>query len=178
MTNLFRGAAFGGVLGLLLVPSLGLAQSTPPALSWQRVSTGLDARGALIEQGGVEHTAFRPGAYVSYSVTSQMSVAATVERGFSERLTIGHAGLRFLVAHMGAGQVAAGANLVSYSDEGAVGLLKPTSWSASLHGAYPVSWNGDGSTLLYGTLSAELDPDNEIQTYRIGLRWQAWGGRP
>lgn len=173
----FRGLIAGcAVFGLLGLPAVSAAQT--PALSWHRVSVGADARGALVEHAGTDHTAFRPGAYLSYSVTSALSLAATLERGLKEDITVGHAGVRFLLAQMGMGQVYAGANLVSYSDVGAAGIEKPTSWSASLHGAYPVAWKGDGSTLLFGTLSAETDMENDLQTYRIGLRWQAWGGRP
>lgn len=173
MRPILAGLVLGGIL---LLPSVGQAY---PALSWHRVSVGADARGVVVDTPlADETTGFRAGAYLSYSVTSMMALAGTVERGFSEDITVGHLGVRFLLAQVGVGQVAAGANVVGYGDAGAAGIAKPTSWSASAHGNWPIAWKGDGSVLAAGIVSAEWDMDNDLTTYRLGLRWQGWGGRP
>lgn len=161
----------GGALGLHALP----AQSQPAQWSLQRTSFGFDAKAALRETGE-RTTAFMPGAYLSWSATSQMSLAATVEYDFTNDLVLSRAGGRFLIARMGdGGQVGAGASLVGYSGDGAVGITEPTSWEASLHAAYPVAENA-GRTVLWGVLSARFDPENNFSLYTIGLRWQAIGG--
>ena len=50
---------------------------------------------AAIVEGDGSSSHFYPGAYASYSVTSQFALGATVERDFPGDLTIGRAGLRF-----------------------------------------------------------------------------------
>lgn len=171
--RLFRALAFSGALGLLGLPTLALGQ--PAQWSLQRTSFGLDAKAALLDNGA--HTsAFLPGAYLSWSATSQFSLAGTVEYDFTSDLVISRAGGRFLVARMGdGGQIGAGASLVGYSGDGAVGVAEPTSWEASLHGSYPVA-ESSGRTVLWGVLSARYDPENTRALYTIGLRWQAIGG--
>lgn len=173
--RLFR-AALGAVL---VAGALGLhvvsAQSAPATWSLQRASFGVDAKAALLDNGA-KTTMFLPGAYLSWSATSQLSLAGTIEYDFTNDLVISRAGGRFLVARMGdGGQVGAGASLVGYSGDGAVGVPEPTSWEASLHASYPVAEDA-GGTVLWGVLSARYDPENTRQLYTIGLRWQVLGG--
>ena len=178
MTRLFRLSArralcAGLVLGLLAYTAP--AGAAPATWSLSRASFGIDAKAAVLESPE-RSSAFLPGAYLSWSATSQLSLAATIERDFSEHLTIGQLGARFLVARMSEGQLAAGVNLVGYGDEGAEGFLKPTSWNASLHGSYPV-WQRNGATVAWGIASASYDSDNSLGIYRLGLRYQGIGGR-
>lgn len=178
MLRFHRLAAVLALGGILLLSAFGAAHAAPATWSLDRASLGLDAKGAVTDASGSRSTAFLPGVYLSWSATSQLSVAATVEQDFASNLTLSRAGARFLIAHMGdGGQVGAGASIVGYSGDGAASIVEPTSWEASLHGSYPV-FESAGRTVVWGILSASFDPENERQTYRVGLRWQAIGGRP
>jgi hypothetical protein len=161
----------GGILGLLLLPALVHAGVNPPAASLHRLSAGLDAKGVTTDLAGLDQSNFRAGAYTSYSVTSALSLAGTVEHGFKEDHTLGALGMRFLLGRLGQGQVGAGLNWVG--EEG----IEPE-WSASIHGSFPVAWARSGAALLWGIASAEVQPERDLSTYRLGLRWQLFGGRP
>ncbi len=170
----FRGLALV-LVGLCVLSAA--ASAAPARWSLDRASFGLDAKAAVTEpEGG---SSFLGGAYLSYSLTSQMSVAGTVERDFAGHLTIARAGVRFPIFHLdgGNGRVTAGANLVAYSDDGAAGIVEPTSWDAVVSGSGRRAEN-EGTTVLWGIASASYDPENDRSTYRLGLRWQALGGVP
>lgn len=172
----FRRLALGlAVVGLLGLPSVGLA--SPATWSLERLSLGADAKGAVLDADGVRSTAFLPGVYLSWSATSQLSVAGTFERDFARDVNVARGGVRFLIARMGdGGQVGAGAGVVGYSGAGSAGVAEPTSWEASLHGAYPV-WESGGRTAAWGIVSASFDPENGAQVFKVGLRAQLVGGR-
>lgn len=152
------------------------ASASPARWSLSRASLGLDAKAAITEPAVT--SAFLGGAYLSYSLTSNLSVAAIVERDFAGKLTIFRAGARFPIMQVGEGRVTAGGGLVSYADEGAAGIVEPTSWDASLHGSWPIATASDGSTTFWGVGSASYDTENARSTYRLGIRWQAVGGVP
>lgn len=154
------------------------ATASPARWSFERASIGLDAKAAVTEAGG-QSSAFLPGAYLSYSLTSQVSLAGTIERDFAGRLTIARGGVRFPIFHLdgGNGRVTAAANLVSYSDEGAAGIVDQTSWEAAVNGSWRLA-ESEGQTILWGIASAAFDPENDRSTYRLGVRWQMLGGNP
>jgi len=166
------------VLALTLLAIPTIAHSEPARWSLDRASFGVDAKGAVTEQGG-QASSFLGGTYLSYSMTEQMSAAATVERDFAGHLTIAKVGLRFPIFHLdgGNGRVTAAGNLVSYSDKGAEGIVEQTSWEAGVNGSWRLAEN-TGTTVLWGIVSAAYDPENARSTYRLGLRYQALGGRP
>lgn len=167
------------VASILAVP----AMAAPARWSLERASLGFAAKAAVFDQAGERTEAFLPDAYLSYSLTSQMSAAATVERDFANSLTIGRAGLRFLVykSESSRAEVAAGGGIVGYGDAGAAhfDLPKPTSWDASLTAAYPV-WisNRTDAVLAWGVVGARYDSQNALGTFTLGLRAQLIGGRP
>ena len=167
-------------LAVLAVCSSGasIVSAAPPTWSLHRASFGIDAKGAINDNEGPTTSAFLPGAYLSYSATSQLSLAATYERDFPRHFSIGQTGLRFLLSKSERGQVAAGVNAVFYGDEGAVGVVKPTSWNASVNGSWAAAKAKDGTTVLWGIASAAYDPDNAITLVRVGLRLQIFGGAP
>lgn len=158
--------------------TLNFAQAAPPTWSFARASFGIDAKGAINDTDGPTTSAFLPGAYLSYSATSQLSLAGTFERDFPRHESIGQAGLRFLLTKSERGQVAAGVNAVFYGDEGAAGIAKPTSWNASLNGSWAAAKAKNGSTVVWGIASAAYDPDNALTIIRVGLRLQILGGAP
>lgn len=159
----------------LLFPALSYA--SPPTWSFSRASFGVDAKAGIFDTDGPTSSAFLPGAYLSYSATSQLSLAGTYERDFPRHESIGQAGLRFLMLKTERGQVAAGVNAVFYGDEGAAAMAKPTSWNASLNGSWSAARAKDGQTILWGIASAAYDPDNALTIIRVGLRLQILGGR-
>ena len=172
----FRGRALLAAIGLLVLSAS--ADAAPARWSIDRASLGFDAKGAVTDAPG-RSSAFLGGAYLSYSLTSQMSVAGTVERDFAGKLTIARAGVRFpiLMLDGGNGRLAASGGLVAYADEGADEIAEPTSWDAGLHGSWRLA-EDEGTTVLWGVASAVYDAENTRTTYRLGLRWQAIGGKP
>lgn len=166
--------------GLLLIPLvLGITAPSqagpPPQWSLDRASFGLDAQGA--QWTGTNASSFLPGAYLSYDMTSGLSLAATCQRDFARHTTIGKGGFRFKVWDNDRGVVAVGANLVGYGDQTAwLGIVKPTSWESCLNGAYGV-WQKDGRTIAWGIAGASWDQQNNVKEVRVGLRWQMVGGK-
>lgn len=156
------------VLALLI--AAGPASANPPAWSWERVAAGVDAQGAIMTNTAGERSAFLPGAFVTYSATSAMALAATVQRDFAGEQTFARGGIRFLLAGYDRFQLGAGADLIAY--DGVEGLTDETSWEVGLFGSYPVVQNLEGRTQVWGVISARFDPENERQTYLIGLRWR------
>lgn len=178
MKNLTRFMLAVSVLIGVEAGTLSLAQAAPPTWSFARASFGVDAKGGIFDGTGPTTSAFLPGAYLSYSATSQMSLAGTFERDFPRHLSIGQTGLRFLMLKSERGQVAAGVNAVFYGDEGASSYTKPTSWNASVNGSWAAAKAKDGRTVCWGIASAAYDPDNALTILRIGLRLQILGGNP
>lgn len=167
----------GGVVVALALLALPVAAGAAPARwSFDRASAGLSATGAIVDHDG-RSSAFLPGAYLSYSLTSQVSAAATVERDFARDLTIGQAGLRFRMWGNEHGRIFGGVNAVAYGDAGSSTITEPTSWNASIHGAWRMAEN-EGQTVLWAITSAAYDSENRLTIYRLGLRWQAIGGHP
>lgn len=155
------------------------AACAPPAQwSLARASFGLDAKAGVFGVEGQRSEAFLPGAYFSYSAASNLSLAATVERDFASHLTVAQGGVRVRVLDTDRGDIAGGVNLVSYSDEGAQGLAKPTSWNAGVSGAWDAVKGRDGRTAVWAIASAYWDSQNNIKTLRAGLRLQLLGGHP
>ena len=167
-------------LGLLLLAmgaliSPALCGAAPAQWSIDRLSFGLDAQGAQFD--GTNLSSFLPGAYLSYSATSGLSLAGTVQRDFARHTTIGKGGFRFRVLDGQRGNVAIGANLVGYGDQTAwLGIVKPTSWETTVNGAYDV-YQVNGRTILWGIAGASYDKANNVKEVRVGLRWQLVGGR-
>ena len=178
MKNLLKMLAvavvFVGIAG-----TLSPVAAAPPSWSFDRASFGIDAKGTWGHSGDAPNaSAFLPGAYLSYSVTSQLSAAATFERDFPTHLNIAQAGARFLVFKNDRGQVAGAVNLVSYSDDGSSTVLKPTSWNAAVNGSWAAVRAKNGQTTVFAIASASYDPDNDLSLIRVGLRWQVLGGHP
>lgn len=177
-----RNPILAAIALLVLVVSSGTlappATASPPTWSLHRASLGVHATGAVTNDSDVQSSAFYPGAYLSWSATSGLSLAATYDRDFARHLSIGQAGIRFLLLKSDRGQVGLGANLVGYGDEGAAGLEEPTSWTASLHGSWSAAKAKNGATLLWGIASASYDPENDRREVRVGLRYQLIGGAP
>lgn len=170
--------ALAGLLSASL--ALGLTAPSqagpPPTWSFDRVSFGVDAQGAQWS-GATNGTSFLPGAYLSYDATSGLSFAGTLQRDFARHTTIGKAGARFKVWANDRGAVAVGANLVGYGDQTAwLGIVKPTSWETTVNGAYGI-WQKQGRTIAWGIAGASYDKDNNVKEVRVGLRWQAVGGK-
>lgn len=150
--------------------------AAPATWSFQRASLGFDAQGAQMTTSNGSSSSFLPGAYLSYSATSGLSLAGTVQRDFARHTTIGRAGARFKVLDTTRGDIALGANLVGYGDRTAwLGVTHPTSWESTVNGAYDV-WQQNGRTVLWGIAQASWDQQNDIKSVRVGLRWQAIGG--
>jgi len=155
------------------------ASAAPPTWSFARASLSLDAKGATFNGGsGPTTSAFLPGIALSYSATSQLSLVGTFERDLAGHLNVAQGGMRFLVFKNDRGQVAGGVNLVSYSDDGAVGYVKPTSWNAGVYGSWAAARAKNGTTILWAIASAARDNDNDLTMVRVGLRLQVLGGHP
>lgn len=154
------------------------AVAAPPTWDFARASLGVHATGAITNTEGTQTSAFYPGAYLSWSATSGLSLAGTYDRDFARHLSVAQAGIRFLVHKSERGQVGFGANLVAYGDDGSAGFKEPTSWNASLHGSWSTFRAKNGTTLMWGIASASYDPENTRGEVRIGLRYQILGGRP
>lgn len=157
------------------------AVAAPARWSIERASLGFTASGAVFDREGVRTEAFLPDAYLTYNLTSQMTLAGLVERDFARHTTIGKAGVRFAVykSEMSGARVYAGANIVGYGDEGATALVsKATSWDAQLGASYPVWTEYSGATRAWGIVQIAHDSQNALTTARIGLRYQLIGGRP
>lgn len=174
----------GGTVALLASAAiLGLALSTPADAapgrwSLSRVSGGLSAQGAIVDTPAGRTSAFLPGAALTYTAASNLAVAVTGEYDWVRELALVRGGIRFKLGDFGKGTLHAGANAVSYSGPGAETILEATAWSASLHGDWVIARNVNGAAVLYGIASGEYDPENERETYRLGLRWRAFGGTP
>ena len=168
-----------GLVAFLAVSTLGAAHAAPAQWSLDRASLGVDAKAAILNTPAEQRSIFLPGAYLSYSLTSVLSLAGTVERDFQGHMTLGRAGFRFALARVGdGGRLWGGLNVVGYGDEGAAGIVEPTSWEAVAQAAYPVVWASNGATLAWGLASATFDPENDLTTFRVGLRAQLIGGKP
>jgi hypothetical protein len=155
------------------------ASAAPPTWSFSRASLSVDAKAATIDAGPAPATsAFLPGLALSYSATSQLSLAGTYERDFPTHLSLGQLGMRFLVFKSDRGQVAGGVNAVFYADEGAAGYAKPTSWNAGVYGSWAAARAKNGQTILWAIASAARDTDNDLTMVRVGLRLQVLGGHP
>lgn len=165
------------LLALSLLLFAAPAMSAPATWSFARASLGVHATGAITNDAGTQTSAFLPGAYLSYSLTSGVSLAGVVDEDFARHLTIGSAGIRFLVMKSERGQIGLGANLLGYGDARASGIKEPTSWSGSIHGSWAAA-RSSGRTLLWGIASASYDPENDRKEVRVGLRYQVVGGSP
>lgn len=154
------------------------AGAQPPAMwSIARASLGADLKGAVISASGERTEAFLPGAYFSYSLASNLSLAATCERDFARKGTVAQAGARVRVLDTPRGDIAGGISLVSYSDAEYARIAKPTSVVYSVHGAWDAV-RTKGRTNVWLIASAGYDPANDIKTLRAGLRLQLIGGAP
>lgn len=156
----------------------GIASAAPPTWSFQRASLSVDAKGGVFDKDDAQRTAFLPGIALSYSATSQLSLVGTIERDFPEHLSIGQAGMRFLVFQNDRGQLAGGLNAVFYGDDGAAIYEKPTSWNGGIFGSWAAARAKNGQTILFAIASATRDVENDLTLVRIGLRYQVIGGRP
>lgn len=164
-------------LALVLTLCAGAARSAdaPPALSLQRLSAGVTMAGALASTPDAHATAAAPSAYVSYSLTSVLSAAASSEYATDSHAWSWRGGLRATVtpptAHVAA---ALGVDAVQYG--GAHGMPGVQSWSTSLRAAW-VALQQRGVDRLYAIASAEYDPGQQRTTYRLGLRLPLVGGK-
>jgi len=168
--------SFSVLVALAVLVMAQPADASPARWSLERAALSIDAKAAITD-APERSSALLPGLSLSYSLTSNLSVVGTVERDFSGKLTIGKAGLRFPIARIsdGDGRLAAGVGVVSYGDEGAAGIADPTSWDASLHGAWALA-ESEGVQTLWGIASATYDSENTRTTYRLGLRYRLLSG--
>jgi hypothetical protein len=155
--------------------SPALAGSPP---NWtDRLSFGVDGEGASWSGSVDNQSSFLPGAYLSYSATSGLSFAGTLQRDFARHTSIGQGGFRFIILGGDRGHVALGMNVVGYGDRTAwLGIVKPTSWNACVNGSYDLVQDKNGTTILYGIAGASDDVDNDLKQVHIGLRWCILGG--
>ena len=162
---------------LLVLATPALAQN-PKTLSWKRASLVVTAQGISTGSGS---PLFLPAIGASYSLTSQLSIAADCGHDFTYGGTISRVGLRAKIATVEEGIVGLGASYVRYDD---LAVSHPESWEASLHGAWPLvrgkmALNGTKGRVLVSLVgSAARDPKNELSTYRLGARLHLLGGKP
>lgn len=177
-----KSLMFAGLVLALIVGEFAsgftCAQAAPATWSLQRASLGFDAKAGIESVDGVETSRFLPGVYGSYSLASNLSLAATLERDFPAKYTLASAGARVRVLDTERGDIAGGLNVAFYADEGAAKIEKPTSYTISLHGAWDAVRPKNGQTTVWLIGSVANDPQNHITTYRAGLRYQLVGGTP
>lgn len=162
--------------GLLLLIAAPAFAAPPKALSLDRAALVVTAQGASFNQ---QTPVFLPSVGVSYSITSALSGGVLAEHDFHAGGSIVKAALRAHVADFGSGAVGLGVNYA----RGLGAYEQPWSWSASVHGDFPVArgrpnFTGQGRVLLWLVTSAERDLHNDTSILRLGLRGQIWGGSP
>jgi len=162
-----------------LLTSAAHGQTTPPAWSADRLALGVSAQAIVYSpDDGVETTGFLPQAWVSYSLTSAMSVAASGERDFAHNFTLLRGGVRFaLTPATSHTQLALGVDALSYERPGPLVLTENHSWSASIRAAWVAVQSDAHRDLVYLTASGERDVTNSLTTYRVGLRVPLMGGQ-
>lgn len=167
---------------LLALCAVWIGAYTPPACaapatwSWLRASAGFDVQGQQITAQGRALSAVCPGAWLSYSATSGLSLSATVQRDFANDLTTGTVGGRFLVWSNDRGQVGIGEDLVAYGENvKALGITKDVSARSVVAGSFSAA-QSKGRTVLYGIAQASWDQANDVKKLVVGLRWQGIGG--
>lgn len=153
----------------------GTCEASPPSWSLTRASVVVTAQGAQIEG----RSYFLPAVGLSYSLTSQLSLIGETSHEFPTEGTINRLGARLHAASFGTGgAVGLGVNWVSYQAPRLLAVSHEQSWTATIHAAFPVARWKNGATALWGVASAERDPQNELTTYRLGMRAQLLGGKP
>lgn len=163
-------------------------------VAFWRLSGYVDAKAATLERADLEQfTAFLPGAGLSYGLTADMSIVAGVEYDPASRAGWANAGGR-LKTYQSTGpdplSLYLGVDAVWPNDEARarLGYRRTRHTELSLRGAAPVARRADGSASFLAVASARWSPDERIvvdglphrraPVYTIGLRYQAFGGRP
>lgn len=172
-----RTALFAAlVLGFLAVQAgASRVHAEPRTLSFDRLSAGLTASGVQMTSPGGQ-SSFQFGPYATYSVTGHLSTAASGERDFARGVSVSKLGLRVLVMESERSRVYAGYSVTHASGAG-FGLPYRNSGEAVVAGSYAAARRADGSTALWGLVQSGWDAHNDNWWLKVGLRWQALGGK-
>ncbi len=163
-------------LGALLMAAPSRAQS-PPMLSLERAQAGVTlAEGAtIVTPEGRARFALFPDVYLSYSATSQLAVATSMEYDTGAHATSARLGGRLILTAPG------DANVLALAVDGILYQPRsyrehPTSWGASLRFGRVLLATDTWLDRLYVVGSLERDVPNHVWAYRAGLRLPLLGG--
>lgn len=157
------------LVGLFLaVAPVAVSAQTHPA--WSRFDAGIAASGVAREDSVSRVSYFAPRAWASYSLTSQLSLAASYEAD-GQDLENGdiRVGPRMALTGNKKGdriQVGLGANAIRYGKQ--LGPDHPWSWTGGVYTSYGVAMK-DGKNVIFAQAQAEHDVENKQTFYRIGL---------
>lgn len=161
------------LVGLFLaVAPVAVSAQTHPALS--RLDVGVAASGVAVEDSLGRSSYFAPRVWASYSLTSQLSLAASYEAN-GQSLENGEirVGGRMALTGNKANdriQVGLGANAIRYDEDNSSQLKDhPWSWTGGVYTSYGVVRNKDGKNVVFAQAQAEHDVENKLTFYRLGL---------
>ncbi len=171
---MIRLAARAALLALLsLLMAADSHAQNPKTLSLQRVAVVVTAQGVTFNSGSPE---FMPALGVGYSLTSQLTLIGDYAQDIALDRGVGRAGFRARIATIDDGVIYLGGGWVHYDN--VPGAEAKESWEASVHGAWPLLRNREGTikASLIGSLTE--DPGEALTTARLGMRWHLFGGKP
>ncbi len=158
---------------LLIALASAAAAQTLPTLSAQRVSVVATAQGVTFNG---EKPGFMPALGVGYNLTSALTLVADYAQDFAQESGVGRAGFRARIATVDDGVIYLGGGWVHYDN--VPGAEARESWEASLHGAWPLLRNRQGTIKASLIGSVTHDPGEALTTARLGMRWHILGGKP
>lgn len=172
------------LLGAVLLLTAGCTMKSradaPPMLSPLRFAGGLTASAVMYHnQVDGARSGFAPDAWLSYSMTPNLSAAASVSDDFGRGLTQYKAGGRMqLYGNQPHDRLHAflGVDYVRYDGEAASEFAERTSWQSSIRLAWSAVQDKNGRTSVYTVLQNEYDPENQENFLKLGLRLQVFGG--
>lgn len=201
-------SGYAGTVGILVALGAGLLLALPAVaqpggtaltepdsslVAFWRLAGYVDAKAATLERADLEQfTAFLPGAGLSYTLTTDLSLVAGLEGDPATRAGWANVGGR-LRTYQSQGEdpltLFLGVDLVWPNDDARrlLGYQRTRHTELSVRGGAPVARKGDGSVMFAAVASARWSPDERIlieglpyrraPVYSIGLRYQAFGGK-
>jgi len=176
-------------LAMLLLGSTVLpagADDGVTTLRWspKRINVGVSGWGVVHDapQGAAVTSSARADVYAGWNLSRHLSASVGVDHDFStSSLTNWKAGGSAQLAGFEESEnfsLFMGAYYVHRDGEGAAAFQYQDSWEAFLSGAWNVAKTKAGRRWLAVVASGRYDPNNDYPTAMLGLRVQAFGGKP